>query len=62
MIWIVLPELRVGFRVMDLLATICALFGVGGIVVFAFLRNTAAARIRPVNDPRVFESAAFVNI
>jgi hypothetical protein len=62
MIWIVLPELRAGFRVLDLIATICAFFGVGGIVVYAFLRNTATARIRPVNDPRVFESAAFVNI
>jgi hypothetical protein len=62
MIWIVLPELRTGFRVLDLLATICATAGIGGVYVFAWLRNTAAARIRPVNDPRVFESAAFVNI
>jgi hypothetical protein len=62
MCWIVLPELRVGFKVMPLIAAVCAWAGIGGIFVFAWLRNTAAARIRPVNDPRVFESAAFVNV
>jgi hypothetical protein len=62
MCWIVLPEIRVGFSVMNLIAATCAWVGIGGIFVFAWLRNTAEARIRPVNDPRVFESAAFVNV
>jgi hypothetical protein len=62
MCWIVLPEVRVGFSWMNLLAAIAAWFGIGGIFVFCWLRNTAEARIRPVNDPRVFESAAFVNV
>jgi hypothetical protein len=62
MIWIVIPELRAGFRIMDIVTAICAWVGIGGIFVFAWLRNTATARIRPVNDPRIFESAAFVNI
>ena len=62
MVWIVLPELRVGFTVTGLIAAICAWVGIGGIFVFCWLRNTAGARIRPVNDPRVFESAAFVNV
>jgi hypothetical protein len=60
MIWIVTPELRVGF--VFPLPEILALIGVGGIATFVWLRNTASARVRPVNDPRVFESAAFVNI
>ena len=62
MVWIVLPEVRTGFKAMPLVAAICAWAGIGGVFVFAWLRNTAAARVRPVNDPRVFESAAFVNV
>jgi hypothetical protein len=60
MIWIVSPELRVGFVVP--IPEILALIGIGGIAAFVWLRYTASARVRPVNDPRVFESAAFVNI
>jgi hypothetical protein len=62
MVWIVLPELRIGFSWLALIAAIGAWVGIGGIFVFCWLRNTAEARIRPVNDPRVFESAAFVNV
>jgi hypothetical protein len=59
--WIVVPERRAGFPRFPLIE-LAALVGIGGVWVAGWLRYTARSRIRPVNDPRVFESAAFVNI
>jgi hypothetical protein len=59
--WIVVPERRAGFPKFPLIELAC-LVGIGGVWLTAWLRYTARHRIRPVSDPRVFESAAFVNI
>jgi hypothetical protein len=61
-IWIVLPEMREGFRIGPIALSVVALIGIGGIVTAAWLRLAARSKLRPVNDPRAFESAAFVNI
>jgi hypothetical protein len=61
-IWIVLPEMRLGLKVVPILGAIAAMIGIGGVLVAGWLRTAARAKLRPVNDPRVFESAAFVNV
>jgi hypothetical protein len=60
MVWIVLPEMRRGFslHLIDLLAFV----GIGGVLVAAWIRFAAHHRLRPVADPRVDESAVFVNV
>jgi hypothetical protein len=59
--WIVVPERRAGFPRFPLIELAC-LVGIGGVWLAGWLRYTARSRIRPVSDPRVFESAAFVNV
>jgi len=62
-VWIVLPELReLSFPWMALIHTIVAAVGIGGVLVLAWLKLAGRSKLRPVNDPRVFESAAFVNM
>jgi MFS family permease len=62
MIWIVLPEMRDGFRFGPIVLSMVAWVGIGGVLTAAWLRLAARSKLRPVNDPRAFESAAFVNI
>jgi hypothetical protein len=62
MIWIVLPEIREGFRIGPIALALVAWVGIGGVLTAAWLRLAARSKLRPVNDPRAFESAAFVNI
>jgi MFS family permease len=63
--WIVVPERRAGFpgwrQGLPVIELAC-LIGIGGVWLAGWLRYTARHRIRPVSDPRVFESAAFVNV
>lgn len=61
-VWTVLPELREGFRYGALGLAIIAMIGIGGVLTVSWLRLTANSKVRPMNDPRAFESAAFVNI
>jgi hypothetical protein len=61
MFWIVMPETRDGFPKLPLIE-LAALAGVGGLWFYWWLRYTARYKLRPVSDPRVFESAAFVNV
>jgi hypothetical protein len=61
-IWIVLPEMREGFRFGPILLSMIAWVGIGGVLTAAWLKLAARSKLRPVNDPRAFESAAFVNI
>jgi hypothetical protein len=42
--------------------SIIAMIGIGGVLTVSWLRLTANSKVRPMNDPRAFESAAFVNI
>jgi len=60
MVWIVLPEMRRGFslHLIDLLSFV----GIGGVLVAAWIRFAAHHRLRPIADPRVDESAVFVNV
>ena len=60
--WIVMPEVRGGFRWGFVPIVAATLLGVGGVLAAAWIRITRSAKLRPVNDPRVFESAAFVNV
>jgi hypothetical protein len=62
LIWIVLPEMRQGFRFAPVGLTILAFIGIGGVLTASWLKLTASSKVRPMNDPRAFESAAFVNI
>lgn len=62
LIWIVLPEMRHGFRWMPIVASVVTAVGMGGVLVAAWLRVASKHKLRPVNDPRMAESAAFVNI
>jgi MFS family permease len=62
MIWIVLPEMREGFKYGPIGLALIAWIGIGGVLAAAWLGLTARSKVRPVNDPRAFESAAFVNI
>jgi hypothetical protein len=62
MVWIVIPEMRVGFKPLPIVGAVAAWVGIGGVLVAAWLRVAARHKLRPVNDPRVFESAVFVNI
>jgi hypothetical protein len=62
MIWIVLPEMRDGLKYGPIGLALIAWIGIGGVLAAAWLRLTARSKVRPVNDPRSFESAAFVNI
>jgi hypothetical protein len=59
--WIVMPEMRAGFPRVPAIE-LASLVGIGGVCLLVWLRLTAKHKIRPVNDPRVFESAAFVNV
>jgi hypothetical protein len=61
-VWIVLPEMRVGLKFMPILGAIAAMVGIGGVLTAGWIRLAARSKLRPVNDPRVFESAAFVNV
>jgi hypothetical protein len=60
MAWVVLPELRRGFTLhaIDFLAFL----GIGGVLAAAWIRFAAHHRLRPIADPRVDESAVFVNV
>lgn len=62
MIWVVLPEMRHGFRWMPVISAIVTAIGIGGVLIAVWLRLTSKHKLRPVNDPRMAESAAFVNI
>ena len=44
------------------LIELAALVGVGGVWLAGWLRYTGRHKLRPVSDPRVFESAVFVNV
>lgn len=61
MFWIVMPETRDGFPRVPLIE-LAALVGVGGVWLAGWLRYTGRHKLRPVSDPRVFESAVFVNV
>jgi hypothetical protein len=61
LIWIVLPEMRHPFRWMPILMSAVVAVGMGGVLVAAFVRLTSKHKLRPVNDPRMAESAAFIN-
>jgi hypothetical protein len=58
--WLSMPELdgRVHFGVVEIL---CFL-GVGGVFFATLLRLLAKHPLRPLNDPRAFESLAFQNV
>jgi hypothetical protein len=60
MTWVVLPELRRGFtfHALDVLCWV----GLGGVLAAAWIRFAAHHRLRPIADPRVDESAVFVNV
>jgi hypothetical protein len=57
---VVLPELHrngVHFSIVDILPII----GIGGVLVFLFLRIVGTASLFPVRDPRLIESLRIVN-
>jgi hypothetical protein len=60
MTWVVLPELRHGFTFhpLDVLCWI----GIAGVLTAAWIRFAAHHRLRSIADPRVDESAVFVNV
>jgi hypothetical protein len=60
MVWIVLPEMRKGFTLHPI--DFFCLFGMGGVLVAAWIRFAAHHRLRPIADPRMDESAVFVNV
>jgi hypothetical protein len=62
LIWIVLPEMRLGFKYGPIALSVLISIGIGGVLTAQWIRLTARSKVRPVNDPRAFESAAFVNI
>jgi hypothetical protein len=60
MVWVVLPEMRKGFTLHPI--DFLCLIGVGGVLVAAWVRFAAHHRLRPIADPRMDESAVFVNV
>jgi hypothetical protein len=54
--------MREGFKYGPIGLALIAWIGIGGVLATAWLGLTARSKVRPVNDPRAFESAAFVNI
>jgi hypothetical protein len=61
MYWLIMPEYNNGEWALDL-AIVCAIVGVIGLFVFAFLQTLSGANLRPIGDPRTNESLAFVNM
>ena len=59
--WLVLPEYNDG-QWPSGIAVIAAIVGVIGLSTFAFLQILGGANLRPIRDPRTFESMAFVNM
>jgi hypothetical protein len=62
MVWIVMPEMRQGFKLVPIGVAALAWIGIGGVLVAAWVRCTSKYKLRPVNDPRMSESASFVNV
>jgi hypothetical protein len=62
MYWVVIPELHIGFDWGVLPIQVMTAFGIGGVAVAAWVRFTAHHKLRPIADPRVEESAVFVNV
>jgi hypothetical protein len=62
MYWVVIPELRVGWSWAALPVQLLAWVGIGGVFVAAWVRFTAHHKLRAVADPRVEESALFINV
>ncbi len=60
MYWLIMPEMKLGFQ--PGLIDLACFVGIFGIVAAVWIRIASSKRIRAINDPRVSESMAFVNI